>query len=132
MNRAEPAFDIDLAYGKQGELLIGDFLKGVANGDGRVEVKRKRRIDFEFYVETHCDKGRKGIYQPSGINVTKAEAWAFVVANTNICLFLPTETLKQFLSHRSVKSKEEKEGACPTKGKLVNLVQLFAELDRQK
>jgi hypothetical protein len=71
--KAEPRFDLDYAYGRQGELQIGEFLEWIANGNGQVEVKRKRFLDLDFYVETHCDKGRKGNYQPSGISVTTAK-----------------------------------------------------------
>ena len=36
----EPRFDLDLQYGKQGELQIEEFLKWIATGNGRVEIKR--------------------------------------------------------------------------------------------
>jgi hypothetical protein len=131
MNKCEPAFDRDLSYGEQGELLVDNFLEWIARGNGRVEVKRKRRIDFELYVETSCDKGRKGFYKPSGINLTKADVWVFIVHETGIAIFIPTPLLKEFLFHCSVRDKEERDGSCPTKGKLVNLAALFRELDRK-
>jgi len=77
--KPEPRFDIDFAYGRQGELQIGDFLQWVANGDARVEVKRKRYLDHKLYVETACDRGRTGCFEPSGITVTTAEVWVFCI-----------------------------------------------------
>lgn len=125
MNRAEPRFDIDLAYGKQGEMLVGSMLEWIANGNGRVEVKRKAFLDFELYVETECDKGRTGHYAPSGINVTTAEVWAFVVADSGLALMIPTTLLRASLEHRSARPKETLVGNCPTRGILVNLAAIM-------
>lgn len=119
--KAEPRFDIDYAYGRQGELLIGDFLKAIASGNGRVEVKRKRYLDLDFYVETHCDKGRSGTFLPSGISVTHADMWAFVIGDTNVTVLIPTDELRAMLDDPSTRPKSEDNGSCPTRGKLVNL-----------
>jgi hypothetical protein len=123
--KAEPRFDIDLAYGRQAELQIGDFLTWIAEGNGQVEVKRKRYLDLEFYVETHCDKGRTGIYQPSGISITTAAAWAFVIADTGIAVLIPTDELRVMLDDVGVCDREERDGSCPTRGRLVNLSYLL-------
>lgn len=122
---AEPRFDIDLPYGQQGELQVGTYLEWIAGGNGRVEVKRKRRTDLQFYVETSCDKGRRGQYQPSGIHATEADAWAFVVADTGITVIVPTDLLKATLLHRSVRAKAEDDGECPTQGLLVHFAAIL-------
>ena len=119
--KAEPRFDIDATYGGQGELQIADYLTWLANGYGRIEVKRKRYLDLNFYVETHCDKGRKGLYQPSGISVSTATAWAFVIGDTGIALIIPADELRSMLDDPSSQDKQEVDGSCPTKGKLVSL-----------
>ena len=123
--RAEPRFDIDLQYGKQGELQIGEYLHWIATGNGRVEVKTKRQLDWYFYVETHCDKGRRGIYQPSGILITTAEAWAINIGDSGIALICPTDLIRLMVDDPTSRAKEEVDGACPTRGKLINLVALL-------
>jgi hypothetical protein len=132
MNKPQPAFDRDYCYGKQGELLVCNLLDAVARGDGQVEMKRKRKIDLLCYIETSCDKGRKGLYKPSGISVTTAEFWVIIVHDTDCGFFFPTRILKEFLCHPSVRDAEETDGSCPTKGKLVNVAALLWELNRRK
>lgn len=131
MSKAEPRFDLDLKYGKQGELQIGDFLEWIASGNGRVEVKRKRILDLNFYVETACNKGRRGSYSPSGISVTTAEAWAYVIGDSGISLIVPTDLLRSMLEHPTTYDKHEDHGSCPTKGKLVNLGALLYEFRKR-
>ena len=121
MNTAEPRFDRDLAYGQQGELLIEDYLSWIAKGNGQVEVKKKRRLDLEFYVETECDKGRTGVYEPSGINVTTADMWAFVIGDTGMAFCLPTGLLRKAVQDKAARIVSENDGSCPTRGKLVNI-----------
>lgn len=119
--RAEPRFDIDAAYGRQGELQLADYLTWLADGNGRIEVKRKSRLDLHFYVETSCDKGRKGRYTPSGITTTAAHAWAFVFGETGMTFILPTDLLREMLDHPSTRDCAETDGSCPTRGRLVSL-----------
>jgi hypothetical protein len=131
--KAEPRFDIDLPYGRQAELQLADYLSWLAEGNGRIEVKRKRRLDLWFYVETHCDKGRRGVYAPSGISTTGAAAWAFTIADTNISIILPTEDLRAALIDPSTRDCEENDGSCPTRGRLVSLnVLLYRHQRRQQ
>lgn len=125
MTVAEPRWDRDLAYGQQGELQVDEYLKWIAKGNGRVETKRKRLYDLEFYVEQQCDKGRRGQYQPSGINVSEADVWAFVVADSGVAFIIPSRILRASLQHKSVRPKEEKDGSCPTKGTLVHLMAML-------
>ena len=126
MSVAEPRWDRDLEYGRQGELQIGEYLQWIADRNGRVEFKRKRRLDFELYVEEECDKGRTGKYEPSGINVTQADVWAYCIADTGITIFVPTWRLRVALNHKSTRYCEEKDGDCPTRGRLVNLAAVLS------
>lgn len=119
--KAEPRFDIDLKYGVGGEVQVQQLLDWVVSGNGLVEVKRKRILDLWFFVETHCDKGRHGTYQPSGISVTTASTWFFVLGDSGITVSFPTDVLRAMLNDASVRDKEEMDGLCPTKGKLINL-----------
>lgn len=131
MSRARPEWDRDLTYGKQGELQVGEFLDWIAHGNGRVEVKRKRMLDLELYVEIACDKGRRGIYAPSGIAVTTAEMWAFCLGDTGITLMIPTALLRDALDDPSTKDKQETDGSCPTRGKLINVAVLLYRWKKQ-
>lgn len=119
-NRNEPRFDLDLPYGKQGELQISEFLDWIATGNGRVEVKRKRYLDHRLYVETHCDKGRTGTYRPSGITTTTAHVWVFVIGDTGIHVAIPIDLLRFMLSDPSSRPREERDGDCPTRGMLID------------
>lgn len=130
--RAEPRFDIDYAYGRQAELQIGEFIDCLAKGNGQVEVKRKRFIDLCFYVETYCDKGRKGVFEPSGILVTTAKTWAFTIDDLGLAVLFPTELIRLMLNDPSTTDVREDEGSCPTRGKLINLAScLYAERKRR-
>jgi hypothetical protein len=130
--KAEPRWDIDVEYGKQGELQIDELLEWIAKGNGRVEVKRKRILDFSLYVETACDKGRRGVYQPSGIATTRAEVWVFCLGDTGIAIMIPTALLRDALDDPSTRDKQELDGSCPTKGKLVNLAVLLYRFKKQR
>jgi hypothetical protein len=120
--RGEPRFDIDYEYGLQGELYVSDIRRAIEAD--RIEVKRDSRWSAtgNVYVEFEC-KGRK-----SGIATTEAELWAFVLGDTNIAVFIPTATLKEFARrlHRAGRVAQETDGSHPTKGVLVPLPALFA------
>jgi hypothetical protein len=130
--KAEPRFDRDFSYGKQGELLIGEYLEQLARGHGQVEVKRKRILDLGFFVETKCDKGRSGTFQPSGISTTTATTWAFVIGDTGIALFVPTDLLRAMFDSPLTQNVACVEGNCPTKGKLIYLIDLVNRLERNR
>lgn len=130
-SKAEPRFDLDLKYGQHGEQRVKELLKGIVDGNGLIEVKTKRYLDLEFYVETHCDKGRSGTYSLSGISVTTASTWAFNIGNTGITLFLPADLLREALDQPGAVDRAEFHGTCPTKGKLINLATLLLRLKQR-
>jgi hypothetical protein len=71
------SFDLDLSYGQAGENLVEELLT-----QGRtVEVKRDRKWHStgNLYVEVECWYMRTESWEPSGVMVTKAEYWAFVL-----------------------------------------------------
>lgn len=131
-DRNEPRFDLDVTYGKQGELQIGEFLDWVANGDGRVEVKRKRYLDHKIYVETHADKGAQGIFEPSGILVTTAACWCVVIDDTGIHITIPTPLLRAALDDPSSRPATQQRGSCPTRGMLVDFCVLLYRLKQRR
>ena len=118
--KAEPRFDRDLAYGRQGELQINEFYEWIANGDGRVETKKKRYLDHKLYIETEKDPDGTGIYRPGGINETAADVWCFVIGDTGIHVAIPTPLLREALADPSSRPVEERDGSCPTRGYLID------------
>jgi hypothetical protein len=74
----------------QGENLVDTLL----TGGKTIEVK----TDFKWintgnlYVETECWYMSTNSWQPSGLSVTKAEYWAFVLADS--VLMVPTKLLR--------------------------------------
>src|SRR5262245_49315002 len=119
MNR--PDWDLDREYGEEGEQTLRGILR-LAND--RVEVKRKRRVDDGFYVETEQRPSGAITYKPSGIATTQAEYFAYVIADTGIVVLVPTPVLKAACVQGSF--AEEKDGDNPTRGWLVRFGQLLS------
>jgi hypothetical protein len=127
-DRPEPRFDLDLKYGKDGERRIREVFDWLAGDDPRAEVKRKRVLDHRVYVETSCDRGRTGVYHPSGINVTTASVWVFVIDDTGIHIAIPTALIRQQVDDPSSKTVEGPRGTCPTRGVLIDFCVLLYKL----
>ena len=70
-------FDLDFRYGSQGEQLVNDLL----TGGKTVEVKRDRRWveTGNIYVEYECWYNNSQSWELSGLSVSKASYWAFVL-----------------------------------------------------
>lgn len=89
----EPRWDVDLAHGLEGEALAE-----LALGGARLEVKSDRRAQEtgNVYVELFQRRAGTERWRPSGLSVTEAHAWAFVL-NTEAGLFVVvrTEALRQ-------------------------------------
>jgi hypothetical protein len=84
------SFDLDFSYGVDGEGLVSDLILGKRT----VEVKRDRRWKEtgNLYIETRCFYQRSQAWEPSGLSVTEAGYWAFVIEES--ILLIPTEILK--------------------------------------
>jgi hypothetical protein len=83
-------FDLDFSYGVDGEKLVSDLLLGKRT----VEVKRDRKWinTGNLYIETSCYFNRSQSWEPSGLSITKAGYWAFVIQDSII--ILPTDVLR--------------------------------------
>ena len=71
------SFDLDFGYGQAGEKLVEELLT-----EGKtVEVKRDRKwwSTNNLYIEVECWYQRSQSWEPSGLSVTKAAYWAFVL-----------------------------------------------------
>ena len=93
-------------------------------------MKRKRFIDDKLYVETHQDKRRRGLYEPSGINVTTARLWVFLIDDTGIHIAVPTDVLREAVLDASCVDVAESDGGNPTRGKLLDLHVLLYRLKK--
>lgn len=71
------SFDLDFGYGRKGEQLVEELL---TNGK-KVEVKRDRKwwVTNNLYVEVECWYLKSNSWEKSGIMVTEADYWAFVL-----------------------------------------------------
>ena len=84
------SFDLDFGYGRKGEQLVDELLTG-----GRtVEVKRDRKWakTNNLYIETECFFKKIEDWAPSGLGVTEASYWAFVLEEST--LIVPTDALR--------------------------------------
>lgn len=71
------SFDLDFSFGREGEQLVEQLL---TNGK-TVEVKRDRKwhITGNIYIEVECWYVASQSWEASGLMVTKADYWAFVL-----------------------------------------------------
>lgn len=115
----EPRFDLDLDYGRHGELVVSDIAEAVRNQS--IEVKRDAMWakTGNLYVEYACLKFN-GKWEWSGIKTTTATLYAFVLGDTETTLFVPTglllEWCRELLAKSDVFKGECKRGSHPTKG----------------
>jgi len=81
------SFDLDFSYGRDGEKLVEQLL---TNGK-TVEVKRDRKWHQtnNVYVEIECWYMKSQSWELSGLSVTKADYWAFVLEQTVV--MIPTD-----------------------------------------
>ena len=84
------SFDLDFSYGRKGEQLVEELL----TEGKRIEVKRDRKwhLTGNVYIETECFFTKDNEWSASGLSVTEAEYWAFVLKKTVI--MLPTTVLR--------------------------------------
>lgn len=71
------SFDLDFSFGREGEQLVEQLL---TNGK-TVEVKRDRKwhVTGNIYIEIECWYVASQSWEASGLMVTKADYWAFVL-----------------------------------------------------
>jgi hypothetical protein len=90
MEITKSSFDLDFAYGKEGENLVEQLMT-----NGRtVEVKRDRKWHQtgNVYIEVECWYLKSQSWEPSGLSVTQADYWAFVLED--MVIMLPTDSLR--------------------------------------
>jgi hypothetical protein len=112
---ANSDFDIDLKFGQQGEATVANILSIET-----VEVKRDKRWKEtgNLYIETECWYNASQSWKLSGLSVSKATHYAFVLEN--MVVITTTEDLKAVVekSGRAIKCNIEPN---PSKGYLIKL-----------
>jgi hypothetical protein len=109
-------FDLDFANGREGEELVEALL----TGGKTVEVKRDLRWQDtgNLYIEYTCYYQKSQSWEWSGIMVTKADYWAFVLG-TGV-LLVPTDLLKR-VCMASKRHAETRIPPNPSKGYLITV-----------
>ena len=108
-------FDIDLRFGQQGEATVANILTIET-----VEVKRDKRWKHtgNLYIETECGFNAAQSGKASGLKVSQATHYAFVLEN--MVVIVTTEDLKAVVrkSGRGIECKIEPN---PSRGYLIKL-----------
>jgi hypothetical protein len=123
-----PDFDIDLAFGKEGERHAYEAIRML--GSGKVEVKRERYNNGSMFIEVAQRPNGYTEFKPSGINVTKADYWAYIKPG-GVIIFLPTQTIKDYLATLDYEPFIAKPfSSNPSKGYLVEIAAILAAQKR--
>jgi hypothetical protein len=83
-------FDLDFATGQNGEELVKELLTGGKTVEVKTDIKWKNTGNL--YIETICWYNASSEWLPSGLSVTKADYWGFVLEGT--VLLVQTEYLR--------------------------------------
>ena len=120
-------FDLDFSNGKQGE----DLVEALLTNGKTVEVKRdlKWQDTGNLYIEYTCYYQRSQSWEWSGIMVTKADYWAFVLGSG--VLLVPTEVLKT-VCKASKRVAETRIPPNPSKGYLITVQELVDALRKEE
>lgn len=120
-----PYWDVDRPWGEAGQEYVKEVFSWPAAS--KIEVKRKRRIDEWIYVELEQNPFGKG-WRPSGLAVTQAELWAWVVAGTGAMFICRADMLRAALGcdRPWIRKAREDDGECPTRGKLIEIPRMLA------
>jgi len=138
-------FDLDRARGIQGELFVDDVRDALATKNGRIEVKTDAYFfsasamrfgkQQRLYVERECL--RSGEWQPSGIETTRSEIFAFKFGKHAAFIAFATEWVRRAvaLAERDARNA----GSCdygknPTRGTYVYMTHflLTREIDKDE
>ena len=119
-------FDLDFTNGREGEQLVEALL----TGGKTVEVKRDIRWQDtgNLYIEYTCYYQKSQSWEWSGIMVTKADYWAFVLGEG--VLMVPTNLLKQ-VCMASKRHAETRTPPNPSKGYLITVDDLTMALKQE-
>ena len=121
MSRDLSDFDLDFAYGHEGEQLVRELLTGGLT----VEVKRDRRWveTGNIYIETAFYSRSTYNWIESGVMKTKADRWAFILEN--LVIIATIDDVKKAIDKYGRPISNERE-PNPSKGFLIKVEDLMA------
>lgn len=97
-------FRTDLAFGKKGEALVDSFLTAMEAGSFEVKTDRYRNgkmvLEMEHNPRRAKDENGKPIWKPSGLSVTKAAWWVYVLTldgNEGAFHIISVDRIKRYL-----------------------------------
>jgi len=117
----QPNYDMDLRYGKEGEVYVNHLLTSPIED---VEVKRDRKwIETgNVFIEQECWSDIVGSWYRSGINATTATHWSFVLED--MVLTVPTQTVQKAIAMFGIR-REMNRPEYSTKGMTVTVNDLL-------
>jgi hypothetical protein len=122
---ADKRWDITWKYGHAGEEIVAALCDLTDDGEVHIEVKRKSRNDWKFYIELEHDPGRSRRYKPSGLSVTEAPIYAVAIGAAGIVVYIRTEFLKEAIRRNYGQPAAEHHGSCPTRGRLLDFFDIL-------
>jgi len=97
-------FHEDLKFGQKGEKLVDDFLTAMEAGSFEVKTDRYRNgkmvLEMEHNPRRKQDEDGKAVWEPSGLNVTKAAWWVYVYTldgEQGAFVIVSTKRIKRYL-----------------------------------
>jgi hypothetical protein len=97
-------FHEDLKFGQKGEKLVDDFLTAMEAGSFEVKTDRYRNgkmvLEMEHNPRRKQDEDGKAVWEPSGLNVTKAAWWVYVYTldgSQGAFVIVSTKRIKRYL-----------------------------------
>jgi hypothetical protein len=114
-------WDLDYRFGREGELYVNYLLTAPIE---TVEVKRDRRWKDtgNLYIETECWSDVLKCWYASGIMITKASHWSFVLVDS--VLTVPTERVRLAIAKYGLK-REMNRPEYSTKGYTITVAELL-------
>lgn len=115
-------FDLDYSNGLKGENIVDNVIRALCGGS-TIEVKTDLRWKEtgNIYVETDCFYQTSQQWEASGLSVTKATHWAFVLEG--LVIIIPTDDLRQVVEVEGTPI-ETKIEPNPSKGFLIRVEHL--------
>src|SRR5690348_4007883 len=97
----QPDWDIDRERGEKAEALVRALRTTLLTAECEVKCDDKAAQTGNVFVEYAC-KTANG-WQPSGISVTKAHTWVWVLLDMRVVVWMPVWLLKNIARAHGVK-----------------------------
>tara|TARA_B110000503_G_scaffold101884_1_gene152172 strand:+ start:3407 stop:3829 length:423 start_codon:yes stop_codon:yes gene_type:complete len=129
----EPKFDVDFARGKIGEDLVSGLPEMFLSGKVEVKTDSKAIKTGNFYVETWQKSYYSDEWKQSGIYLSEADYWAFVIEQ-NLAMFMITrKALVELLTENWETYREGSQPICTpetnaSKGMLVPISDIVQKM----